>query len=198
MPADQYNVGRKFQSTISHNVAGFSVMTTTVPSLLPYMLDINGSQMLSRPLTKTSFLYCVDCHDNNQARSNGGTGPNGPHASTFTHLLGFNLYQDPGNGGGMGTSPNALCYRCHSQTTLVNEPVHNKHVPLTGCTTCHDPHGVIGGTARSNLAIVNLDTLVAKKVTTATYYGYYPTSATTFGCYLVCHGETHNPYTYPN
>jgi predicted CXXCH cytochrome family protein len=200
MPPDQYNVRLKFLSTISHNVAGSSVPTTTVASLLPYMLDVNNASILTRPLTRTSQIYCTDCHNNNQARSSNGTGPNGPHGSTFPHLLALNLSQDSAGGGG-GTTAYNLCVRCHSLTTLRNESVHNDHVGgdgNTGCTTCHDPHGVIGGNAVSNLAMMNLDTAVATKASGATYYGFYY-SGGRIGCYLTCHGENHNPhsYTYP-
>lgn len=200
VPPDQYNLRLKFLSTISHNVSGHSVMTTTVASLRPYMLDVNGANILSRPMTTTTQLYCVDCHDNNQARSANGTGPNGPHGSIFTHLLQFNLFQDTG-AGGAGTNAYDLCNKCHNITTLRNERVHDDHVGgdgNTGCTTCHDPHGVIGGNTSANLGLMNLDTAVAKKATGATYYGFYYTG-TTIGCYLTCHGENHNPrtYTYP-
>ena len=195
LPADQYNVRLKFLSTVSHNVSGHSVMTTTVNSLLPYMLDVNKASNLNRPLTKASLIYCTDCHDNNAARSSNGTGPNGPHASTFPHLLQFNLFQDSGAGGSGGTTGSDLCAKCHNLTTLRNESVHDDHSGVTGCTTCHDPHGVIGGSSGANLAMVNFDTALVQKPTGATYFGY-SYSGTTISCYLTCHGETHNPRTY--
>jgi hypothetical protein len=199
MPADQYNIRLKFLSTISHNVSGNSVMTTTVSSLRPYMLDINKANMLSRPLTRTSSIYCIDCHDNDQARSANGAGPNGPHGSTFPHLLGFNLYQDNGTSSGGGTTAYDLCNRCHNITNLINDSgVHNKHVggERAGCTVCHDPHGVIGGNAISNLAMINMDTAIVRKGTNSTNYGFYY-SGGRIGCYLTCHGDNHNPQTYP-
>ncbi len=200
LPPDQYNIRLKFQSTISHNVAGNSVMTTTVSSLLPNMLDVNKVAMLNRPLTRTSPIYCVDCHDNNQARSNNGSGPNGPHGSTFPHLLAFNLYQDNGTQGGGGSTGYDLCGRCHNITTLRNDNrVHSKHLSgdvNAGCTVCHDPHGVIGGNSISNLGMVNFDTAIVKKSSGSTNYGFYFTG-TRIGCYLTCHGENHNPETYP-
>ena len=63
-----------------------------------------------------------------------------------------------------------------------------------GCTTCHDPHGVIGGTAAANRGMMNFDIGVAAKSTT--YFGYYYLSAASKGCYTNCHGEYHNPHTY--
>jgi predicted CXXCH cytochrome family protein len=201
-PADQYNVAAKFASAISHNVAGTSVMTTSVTSLLGNMLSVNKTPMSNRPLTQTSFLYCTDCHDNNQARSNGGTGPNGPHGSTFSHLLAFNLYQDNGTNGGGGTTSYDLCARCHNITTLRNDTgVHNKHLSgdvNAGCTVCHDPHGVIGGSTVSNFAMVNFDTAMVTPPSGATFYGA-TYSGGRITCYLRCHGQNHNPesYRYP-
>jgi predicted CXXCH cytochrome family protein len=46
-PADQYNLRLKFMSTIGHNVMGNSVVTTTVSSLLPYMLTVGGTSNTS-------------------------------------------------------------------------------------------------------------------------------------------------------
>jgi predicted CXXCH cytochrome family protein len=198
-PGDQYNLALKFAGAISHNVAGNSVMTTTVGSLLGNMLDVNKNPMANRPLTRTSYVYCVDCHDNNQARSNNGTGPNGPHGSTFSHLLAFNLYQDTGGGGGGGTTAYDLCARCHNITTLRNDTgVHNKHLSgdvNAGCTVCHDPHGVVGGSTVSNFAMVNLDTTIAKAPNGGTFYGV-TYSGGRITCYLTCHGENHNPQSY--
>jgi hypothetical protein len=166
-------------------------MTTTVPSLLPYMLNINGTQNTSRPLTTTTILYCSDCHNSNNARSSGGTGANGPHGSTFRHLLQFNLRQDgsPG-GGGSGAS---LCGKCHNLTTVGNERPHPDHNG-EACDSCHDPHGVIGGNPASNRAMMNFDLGMAAKSTT--YFGYYYRAANSKGCYTNCHGQNHNPETY--
>jgi len=190
-PADQYNLRLKFASTIGHNVSGNSVVTTTVSSLLPFMLNVNGTNNTLRPMTTATQLYCSDCHNNNQARSSAGTGPNGPHGSTFRHLLQLDLLQDGSPGG--GGSGSALCAKCHNLNTVRNERPHDDHDGV-GCTTCHDPHGVIGGTPAANRAMQNFDVGVAAKSTT--YFGYYYISASSKGCYTNCHGENHNPHTY--
>jgi predicted CXXCH cytochrome family protein len=199
LPADPYNLRLKFQSTISHNVAGNSVPTTAVPSLLAFVLDINKANILGRALSRTAPLYCSDCHNNNQARSAGGTGPNGPHGSTFPHLLSFNLYQEGGAQARTGTAYD-LCARCHNLTTLNNDNgVHRKHLSgdvNAACTTCHDPHGVIRGNPVSNLAMINFDTGIVRKSTNAAYFGFY-FAGTRFSCYLTCHGQNHNPESYP-
>lgn len=196
VPADQYNLRLKFTSIIGHNVMGNSIVTTTVSSLRPFMLNVDGvTNNTSRPLTTSTRLYCTDCHNNDQARTSNGTGPDGPHGSIYPHLLQLNLFQDAagGGGGGGGTTGAALCGKCHNLTTVRNERPHDDHDGV-GCTTCHDPHGVIGGTPGANRAMMNFDTGVAAKATT--YFGYYYLSATQKGCYTNCHGETHNPRSY--
>jgi predicted CXXCH cytochrome family protein len=194
-PADQYNLRLKFSSTIGHNVAGLSTATTLNVSLRPYMLNVDGTtNNLNRPMTSASLLYCTDCHNNNPARSSHGTGPNGPHGSTFPHLLQFNLCQDSAGGGGGcgGTTGGALCNKCHNLTTVRGLSPHGDHNGV-GCTTCHDPHGVIGGNFGANFAMMNFDTTVAAKTSTG-YFGYYnvgTASAISQNCYTICHGQNH-------
>lgn len=198
-PADQYNLRLSFTGTIGHNVTGTSVVTTTNGSLRPFMLYVDGiTSNTSRPLTTSTVLYCTDCHNNNLARSSNGTGPNGPHGSTFPHLLQLNLYQDAaggGGGGGGGTTGGALCNKCHNLTLLSGTP-HGEEHRSVGCTTCHDPHGVIGGNAGANRAMLNFDTGVVSKSTTYFGYFYLGTASGQRGCYLNCHGENHNGRTY--
>jgi predicted CXXCH cytochrome family protein len=191
-PPDQYNLRLKFTGTIGHNVAGTSVVTTPNGSLRLNMLNIDGTINASRPLTTSSVIYCTDCHNSDQARSSNGTGPNGPHASAFLHLLQLNLLQDGTGGGGSGT---ALCNKCHNLTLLSGTPHASEH-RSTGCTTCHDPHGVIGGNAGANRAMMNFDTGVISKGSTNFGYFYNGAGSGQKGCYLNCHGQGHNPNTY--
>jgi hypothetical protein len=72
LPADQYNVRLKFLSTIGHNVMGNSVATTANSSLRSFMLNVDGTNNTSRPLTTTTLLYGTDCHNSDQARSSNG------------------------------------------------------------------------------------------------------------------------------
>lgn len=199
-PPDQYNLRLKFMSVIGHNVMGNSTVTTTNSSLRPYMLNVDGvTNNTNRPLTTATILYCTDCHNSDQARSSNGTGPNGPHGSAYPHLLQFNLAQDAvgggGGGGGGSSTGSALCNKCHNVSTVRNESPHDEHGGV-GCTTCHDPHGVIGGSASANRAMMNFDTSVAAKA--SVYFGYYylGTSGGQKGCYTNCHGENHNPHNY--
>jgi hypothetical protein len=110
--------------------------------------------------------------------------------------LQFNLFQDAVGGVATGTSGStlgALCNKCHNTGLLTGEPHSDNHRNY-GCTICHDPHGVIGGTPLANRAMQNFDTGVALKATNG--WGYYYVSASQKGCYTVCHGENHNPHTY--
>jgi len=191
-PADQYNLRLKFISTIGHNVMGNSVVTTTVNSLLPYMLNVGGTNNTSRPLTKTSLLFCTDCHNNDQAWSSGGTGPNGPHGSIYPHLLQLNQGQDAVGGGGGGGNTANLCAKCHNLTTVRGESPHGDHNGVA-CTTCHDPHGVIGGSPGANWAMQNWDTQIALATnTTPSYWGFFYIASNNRGCYTNCHGDNHN------
>lgn len=197
-PADQYNLRLKFNGTIGHNVTGSNIVTTNNGSLRPFMLNVDGvTSNTNRPLTTASILYCTDCHNSDQARSSNGIGPNGPHGSTFPHLLQLNLFQDStgGGGGGRGATGANLCNKCHNVNLLSGTP-HSSDHRNAGCTTCHDPHGVIGGTTGANRAMMNFDTGVCTKATT--YFGYFYLGAGNGqkGCYVTCHGESHNPRTY--
>ncbi len=195
MPSDQYNVRLQFMSTIGHNIMGNSIVTTSNSTLRPFMLNVDGTNNTSRPLTTSSLLYCSDCHNNDQARVFNGTGPNGPHGSSFPHLLQLNLYLEPAGGGsGNNSAGSALCNKCHNLSNM--STLHRDHHNSFGCVTCHDPHGVIGGNAASNRAMINFDTSIVSSGTT--YFGYFYSGSGSGqkGCYLRCHGDNHNPETY--
>jgi len=193
MPSDQYNTRLQFMSTIGHNVMGNSVVTTSNSTLRTYMLNIDGTSNTSRPLSTSSRLYCTDCHDNDQARAFNGSGANGPHGSSFQHLLQLDFYIEPiGGGSGNTTAGRALCNKCHDLSNM--STLHRDHHNNFGCGTCHDPHGVIGGNPASNRAMINFDTAIVTP--SSTYYGYYYNSSSQKGCYLRCHGENHSPGTY--
>ena len=43
-------------------------------------------------------IFCTDCHDSDDNREFGGTGPNGPHGSIYPHILERNYQFQPGGG----------------------------------------------------------------------------------------------------
>lgn len=143
---------------------------------------------------ETTRLYCTDCHNNNNSKKNGGSGPNGPHGSTFEHILerryliSTNMpYQQ---------SNYDLCWKCHRPEIILGEnfttfKYHKKHIDeeSTPCSVCHDPHG-----SQRNAGLINFDTSAVfpnlngeLKFEVVGDKGY---------CYLQCHGEDHSPEVY--
>jgi len=189
--APQFNMRLMFEpaSPSSHPIAGPRT-GRSVPSL------ING-------WTTSSVMYCSDCHDNDQGprAAAPGSGPAGPHGSNYKHLLAARYEMD------LGTYPNstaayALCYKCHSRSVIFSDQSfkgHDKHVAgeSTPCSVCHDPHGISStqGNAVNNAYLMNFD----KRFVTPSSSGILRFDDLGGGrtrCYLTCHGENHNPYTY--
>lgn len=170
-----------------HPVAGPG-KNTNVPSLLS-------------PWTVNSVMKCSDCHNNNAGPGAGGTGPKGPHGSTWTSLLERNyvtIDRTPES-----ASNYALCYKCHNRTTLLSEnhpfKDHGKHITeyRTPCNVCHDPHGISAtqGNSTNNSKLINFDTSVVTP-NSAGLLKFVSTGTNRGSCYLRCHGENHNPETY--
>ena len=211
---DPYNIRLDLQSSYSrHNVTRPS-RGNVAPSLRLAMLDLSGNQT-GRSLQGASlYLYCTDCHNNDSARISGGTGPNGPHGSSYYHLLERRYEYDtvPTTPGGVtsgpvyssGTmGPYAICDKCHDLgNSLLNQSssadvVFHKHyehvvVVASSCSTCHASHGIQGGTRINNAHLVNFDTKVVGSDNKGRLY--LDTSAK--ACYLTCHGVLHNPKKY--
>jgi predicted CXXCH cytochrome family protein len=211
----RYNTRIEFSSLVSwHPVSksrGLSTGTNgDVPSLRTYIIGSNGQSMTNRPLSSTSVLYCVDCHNNDTGRNLGtGTAPVGPHGSNIAHLLERSMpYNTPPTtpGGSMGkvtysTSAYALCNKCHdvSGSIMVDRSFkeHNKHISGAGtsCATCHDSHGVNGGTATNNKYLINFDLSIVGPSSSG-ILRYDSTGLKQGRCYLTCHGKNHNPEAY--
>ena len=189
-----------------HPVAGAG-RSTTVPSLLA-------------PWTTSSRVKCTDCHNNDTGLySSGtpsaptGTGPNGPHGSTYPLLLERQYLKADGANQAAGTNESAaayaLCYKCHDRASILNQnsvgsfPLHWYHIDVSSnvhapCNTCHDPHGISStqGSVLSNSRLINFNSAV---VTASPGNGAarWERVGTAGGrCYLTCHGINHNPWTY--
>lgn len=148
---------------------------------------------LIAPYTTASMITCGSCHNNNSGPNNSGTGPNGTHGSIYSPLLERQLLLSDNLPESYNTY--ALCYKCHSQSNILADrsfPEHNKHIRnvRAPCTACHDPHGVMNAAHLINFDrnIVSPDSqgrLLFEDL--GRYHGR---------CYLTCHGENHNPFSY--
>jgi len=191
-------------SSSSHPVTHISTSPLPQPSLLSNMLNEDG-QTPGRAMGNQ--IFCTDCHNSDDNREFGGTGPNGPHGSKWTHILErrYEFSQAPGPGQLVNNlfpnpdlsvnGPYAMCGKCHD---LVNQIVkntswnqHSTHIN-TGftCSVCHTPHGM-GGTDPniSGQRLVNFDINVVGQ--NGPMPIAYNRAANT--CVLVCHETAHYP-----
>jgi predicted CXXCH cytochrome family protein len=219
--ADQGNPGRyntrlEFTSTVSfHPVVTARGLSTgpggEVPSLRASVLGVGGTPLPGRALTPNSLIYCTDCHNSDSGVNRGvGTGAAGPHASNFEHLLerAYATNVPPATPGGvMGIVPYspssyAMCDKCHDVTgsVLQNQSFsgHSEHVvgQGTACATCHDSHGINGGSGAENTSLMNFDLSIVGPDTKSGLLRYRDLGSHHGECYLTCHGVAHSPKTY--
>lgn len=207
LAADPFNVRVDFQSSVArHSVtqpAGGRGQVS--PSLRANMLDLAGNPT-GRLLQAGTYIYCTDCHNNNDARSSGGASSNGPHGSNWEHLLERRYQANEIPAGGTGSDfpkityspgvagPYALCDKCHdvNNQILTGDRVfgkHDKHVNGTGasCSTCHAPHGIQGGSATNNKHLINFDL----NIVGPNRSGQLLLDGVARTCSLECHGKNH-------
>ena len=202
---DPLNLVPQFSTNASssHPVTHTSNSNLPQPSLLANMLNLDGMTP-GRPMG--TQIFCTDCHNSDDNREFGGSGPNGPHGSKWTHILErryefsqsiapgqlvTNLFRNPDlsvNG------PYALCGKCHSLSNIMSNASfsqHQSHINAGfSCSTCHTAHG-IGGT-NPNLSgqrLVNFDANVVAQ-NGAAPVSYYRATNT---CVLACHETAHYP-----
>lgn len=167
------------------------------PSFHPVEVPGKNPDVLSLlpPYTVSSAISCVDCHGNNDPSQ-----PPGPHGSDYQYLL-----TDPyiTNDYTMESpSGYALCYKCHSRSTLFNDESfpHEKHVveQKAPCSACHDPHGIsfMQGNSIHNSHLINFDLTIVSPDNTGRIE-YDDLGRFKGECFLNCHGKLHNPNTYP-
>ncbi|MFQ5663308.1 MAG: cytochrome c3 family protein [Terriglobia bacterium] len=215
---DPYNARLEFNSTVSrHDVAsprGGPGSNNTVPSLRPAIRLPNGTP--GRSLAVGTYIYCTDCHNNEAARNFGGTGPNGPHASTNQHLL---VQPHPMNpppavpGDQLGevvfisgavTYP--LCNMCHyidraeNPNAILNDGTFRHRIHIRGgslsCDNCHDPHGIQGGNLVNNPSLINWDLAMVGPNTANQGPRLDRAGVYSGSCFLRCHNNNHNPRSY--
>jgi predicted CXXCH cytochrome family protein len=187
----------------SHPVTHTSNSSLPQPSLLPNMLNLDG---VTQGRAMGTQIFCTDCHNADDNREFGGTGPNGPHGSKWTHILErryefnqavapgqfiMNLFRNPDlsvNG------PYAMCGKCHSLSNIMTNASftqHQSHINAGfSCATCHTAHGLGGNDPNiSGQRLVNFDVNIVAQ-NGAAPIAYNRASNT---CVLACHETAHNP-----
>jgi predicted CXXCH cytochrome family protein len=149
-----------------------------------------------------SLLRCTDCHNNDQTRRTGGSGPDGPHGSVNAFLLERN-YTVTDN---LAESEfeYALCYRCHLRSSILGNQSfseHRKHIveERAPCSACHDPHGVslVGGGSSDRTHLINFDVRIVRPDPQTGLLNFRDLGRFRGSCTLICHGETHRDEAYP-
>ncbi|MGA9529722.1 MAG: cytochrome c3 family protein [Terriglobales bacterium] len=211
---DRLNLIPQFAVTASssHPVTHPGSSPLPQPSLLPNMLNLNGT-----PSARTisgggtgALIFCTDCHNSDDNREFGGSGPNGPHGSVNSHILERNYqFTQSASPGGIVTNlfpnpdlsisgPYALCAKCHNLNNVLSAtssfPGHVLHVTTYGfsCSVCHTAHGMgANSPTLSGERLVNFDVNVVAQ-NGAVPISYHRNGGTN-SCALLCHGAAHNP-----
>lgn len=207
--ADPLNVILQINTSAksSHPVMHIRSSGLPQPSLLNTMLDFNGMSTNGRPMG--AQIFCTDCHNSDDNREFGRTGPNGPHGSKWWHIL-EREYESSQAPGGPGTpitvnlnpqpdlsvnGPYGLCAKCHNlQVAMqgVSWSAHSAHVVKDGfsCSTCHSAHGTGATSANpTGVRMVDFDANVVGS-NGGLPISYDPASNT---CVLKCHNTFHDP-----
>jgi hypothetical protein len=154
-------------------------------------------------------IFCTDCHNSDDDREFGGTGPSGPHGSKWWHLLERNYVysQAPAGAGTLITvnlnpqpdltvnGPYGMCAKCHNLSVVMQSTswaYHKNHVASDGfsCSTCHNPHGMTATTANATgIRMVDFDQNVVGR--NGSLPISYDRGSNT--CVLQCHSVAHDP-----
>ncbi len=193
-------------ATSSHPVMHDRSSAFPQPSLLSYMLNLDGR---TQGRAMGVRILCTDCHNSDDNREFGGTGPNGPHGSQYLHLLERRYeFSQVAPGSGPGTTitnlfpnpildpaangPYSMCAKCHDLSQVIANTSFSQHARHINdgfsCSTCHTAHGMGAGSATiSGERMVNFDiSVVGTNGTNPISY-----SRATGSCTLTCHGHAH-------
>jgi hypothetical protein len=223
--ADPLNVIPEFATTSpsSHPVVHTSTSPWPQPSLLTYILNLDGTTNSTRNLgaTQADSIFCTDCHNADDNREFGGTGPSGPHGSQYAHILERryefsqvaaaaapgtpiqNLYITPNlSAGGPNQGPYALCGKCHDLSNILLDASfkpassgkggHFTHISEQGFS-CSVCHTAHGlGSVAAGITGERLVNFDLKVVAPNQASPVSYNHATNT-CTLFCHGYYHNP-----
>ncbi len=203
---DPLNVIPEFVSTAtsSHPVTHDRSSLLAQPSLRLYQQTQLG---MDSQRAVGMRIFCTDCHNSDDNREFGGSGPNGPHGSVNSHILerNYQFSQAAVPGGTVTnlfpnpdltfTGPYAMCGKCHNLANVVANATftqHFLHISQYGfsCSVCHTAHGM--GATSPNVTgerLVNFDANVVGENNGAPI-AYNRTANT---CTLMCHNVAHNP-----
>jgi predicted CXXCH cytochrome family protein len=211
---DQLNLAPSLSknSISSHPVSHDRQSSLPQPSLLKFMWNLDGHTQGRMMGTR---LLCTDCHNSDDNREFGGTGPSGPHGSQYAHILerpyefsqvvpGIPPSAGPGTAiqnllpavvGPAANGPYALCAKCHDLSNILSNASFSKHsIHINAgfsCSVCHEAHGISSpSTGLSGQRLVNFDlAVVAENDVLLTPITYNQASGT---CTLKCHNYNHN------
>lgn len=195
-------------SVSSHPVAHVRQSKFPQPSLLKFMWNLDGH---TQGRIMGSRILCTDCHNSDDNREFGGSGPNGPHGSQYDHILERRYeYSQVASAAGPGTTiqsllpvvvdpgangPYSLCAKCHDLVNILSDASFRKHsVHINAgfsCSVCHTAHGVAkGSVGLSGDRLVNFDlNVVARNDVSQGPISYNRNTGT---CTLKCHNFNHN------
>ena len=200
---DPLNVIPEFvlTSSSSHPVLHDRSSVMPQPSLRSQMMQLDG---ITTGRNMGIRVFCTDCHNDDDDREFGGSGPNGPHGSKWVHILErrYEIGQTTSPGGTISNlfpnpdltvaGPYGLCGKCHDLSQVVANTSFTEHARHINdgfsCSTCHTPHGMGGTNANvSGERLVNFDiNVVAANGSNPISY-----NRTAGSCTLVCHGHAH-------
>jgi hypothetical protein len=202
--AEPLNVIPQFGTTAGSSHPVFHPRNSSLPqpSLIPNMWNLNGA---TQGRAVGAQIFCTDCHNSDDNREFGGTGPVGPHGSKWEHILErrYELSQAPAPGQLItnlfpspdlsANGPYALCGKCHNLSNIVQNASFSKHSQHVNagfsCSTCHTAHGV--GSSSSNPSgqrLISFDAnVVASNGGSPVSYIQGPNT-----CTLTCHGAAHD------
>lgn len=150
---------------------------------------------LKSPMTVATMIYCGDCHGSDSA-----SGTKGPHGSNYPNLLA--LRYETSDFTQESSYSYALCYKCHSRNSVLNDesfPKHKIHLEQeVPCSACHDPHGISAaqGTATNNTHLMNFDITIVRPDPVTGRLEFEDTGIFHGRCYLECHNVRHSPKEY--